>query len=54
VRDNGVGLSAGSNGHGLTNLRDRVEALGGTITVNGPPGTGTTLHASLPVGASHA
>jgi signal transduction histidine kinase len=54
VRDNGVGLSTGTNGHGLTNLRDRVEALGGTITVNGPPGTGTTLHARLPVGAINA
>jgi signal transduction histidine kinase len=53
VHDNGVGLSNGSNGHGLTNLRDRVEALGGSISVNGPPGTGTTLHARLPVGASH-
>lgn len=55
VHDDGVGFAGGrSTGHGLTNLRDRVEALGGTITVNGPPGTGTTLHARLPVGASHA
>lgn len=55
VRDNGTGLPPGSsNGHGLTNLRDRVEALGGTLSINGPPGTGTVLQARLPVGAAHA
>lgn len=55
VHDNGVGLTSGaSNGHGLTNLRDRVEALGGSIDVTGLPGSGTTLHALLPVGATSA
>jgi signal transduction histidine kinase len=54
VRDQGVGLSSGyGNGHGLTNLRDRIEALGGTLHIDGHPGAGTCVRAELPVGASH-
>ena len=52
VRDEGVGFaSANGSGHGLTNLRDRVEALGGSLHVEGHPGTGTSVRAELPVGA---
>ncbi|TWP48437.1 hypothetical protein FKR81_27995 [Lentzea tibetensis] len=51
VCDSGVGLGAG-NGQGLTNLRDRVEALGGRLSVSGEPGAGTRVHADLPTGAS--
>lgn len=52
VRDDGVGLtSANANGNGLTNLRDRVEALGGQVRVDSSPGTGTKVHAELPVRA---
>lgn len=54
VQDNGIGLSTGStDGHGLTNLRDRVEALGGRLLVDGTPGGGTSVHAELPVQADH-
>jgi signal transduction histidine kinase len=54
VRDDGVGLPATRNGgHGLTNLRDRVEALGGSLRVQSEPGAGTSVHAELPVGAGH-
>lgn len=54
VRDNGVGLAAtGAKGHGLTNLRDRVEALGGHLRVDSKPGTGTSVHADLPIGPDH-
>lgn len=59
VRDDGVGLGAvngnggGNGGQGLTNLRDRVEALGGRLTVHSEPGGGTSVHADLPVGAAH-
>jgi signal transduction histidine kinase len=53
VRDNGIGLSGDSGGHGLTNLRDRVEALGGALRVDSEPGQGTSVRASLPVGADH-
>ncbi|MFI9813897.1 sensor histidine kinase [Saccharothrix variisporea] len=50
VRDAGVGLDGGG-GQGLTNLRDRVESLGGRLSVSGAAGTGTTVRAELPVGA---
>ncbi|MGH3757389.1 histidine kinase [Actinophytocola sp.] len=54
VRDDGVGFtSAKANGNGLTNLRDRVEALGGHVQVDSSPGTGTKVHAELPIGAHH-
>jgi signal transduction histidine kinase len=51
VRDDGVGGADPANGSGLTGLTDRVEALGGTITVHSPPGEGTTLQVWLPVSA---
>lgn len=54
VHDNGIGLSGGqTNGHGLTNLRDRVEALGGRLLVDGTPGGGTSVHVELPARAGH-
>jgi signal transduction histidine kinase len=53
VHDDGTGLSAtNGNGQGLTNLRDRVEAVGGHLRVDGRPGEGTSVSAELPVGAS--
>ena len=36
-------------GTGLLGLKDRVEALGGHITLHSPPGEGTTLHAQIPL-----
>lgn len=54
VHDDGIGLtSANADGNGLTNLRDRVEALGGRIRVDSTPGKGTKVHAELPVGPHH-
>ncbi|MEV4477754.1 sensor histidine kinase [Nonomuraea sp. NPDC049504] len=47
VRDNGVG-GANPHGGGLRGLRDRVEALGGTMTITSRSGTGTTVDAVLP------
>jgi signal transduction histidine kinase len=32
-------------------LKDRVEALGGTITISSPAGVGTSLAADLPLAA---
>jgi signal transduction histidine kinase len=49
VRDDGVGGADPAGGTGLIGLKDRVEALGGTITVHSPAGAGTTLHAELPL-----
>jgi signal transduction histidine kinase len=48
ISDDGVGGADPSRGSGIIGLRDRVEALGGTILVLSPPGHGTTLHAQLP------
>jgi signal transduction histidine kinase len=50
VTDDGVGgatLSA-RTGTGLAGLRDRVEALGGTLTVHSPVGGGTRVEAVIP------
>ena len=49
VSDDGVG-GADSRGSGLTGIRDRVEAVGGTLAVHSPPGSGTVLTARLPPG----
>jgi signal transduction histidine kinase len=51
VRDDGIGGADPANGSGLTGLTDRVEALGGTITMHSPPGEGTTLQVRLPLSA---
>ena len=50
VADDGVGGAGAGRGSGLRGLADRVEALGGTLTVSSPPGQGTTLRAELPCG----
>lgn len=48
VRDDGIGGADPARGSGLIGLTDRVEALGGTITLTSPPGQGTTLRVLLP------
>jgi signal transduction histidine kinase len=50
VSDDGVGGADASRGSGLTGIRDRVEAVGGTLAVHSPPGSGTVLTARLPPG----
>jgi signal transduction histidine kinase len=54
IRDDGKGGADPSRGTGITGLNDRVEALGGTISVLSPPGRGTTLHVRLPADPSAA
>jgi signal transduction histidine kinase len=49
VSDDGVGGALGRTGGGLRGLLDRVDALDGHITVDSPPGHGTTVHAWVPV-----
>jgi signal transduction histidine kinase len=49
IADDGVGGADLSAGSGLRGLADRVEALGGKLEVESPPGEGTTLLASIPV-----
>jgi signal transduction histidine kinase len=49
IRDDGIGGADAAKGSGLIGLTDRVEALGGTLTVISPPGQGTSLQAELPL-----
>jgi signal transduction histidine kinase len=49
VRDDGVGGANLARGSGIVGLRDRVESLGGTITVDSPPGQGTLIAAEIPL-----
>jgi PAS domain S-box-containing protein len=48
VADDGVGGAATGSGSGLRGLADRVEALGGHLRVESPPGEGTTVRADIP------
>jgi signal transduction histidine kinase len=50
VRDDGRGGAAFGHGSGLVGLRDRVEALGGRLSLHSPPGAGTTMDIALPLG----
>jgi signal transduction histidine kinase len=51
VEDDGKGfdLSRARDIHGIENMRDRLEALGGTLTVSSAPGEGTRVVGLLPM-----
>ena len=49
ICDDGGGGADPSRGSGLVGLKDRVEALGGTIEVESPHGKGTRLQVAIPV-----
>ncbi|MDQ1568075.1 MAG: hypothetical protein QOF96_2955 [Actinomycetota bacterium] len=49
IRDDGIGGADPRQGSGLVGLHDRVEALGGTIRIDSPPGGGTSLVVNLPL-----
>ena len=49
VRDDGVGGADPGRGSGLLGLADRVGALDGSLALDSPPGSGTTLRAEIPV-----
>ena len=48
VIDDGAGGAAIRPGGGLDGLRERLDALGGTLRVDSPPGQGTCLIATIP------
>jgi signal transduction histidine kinase len=50
VRDDGIGGAAFTPGSGLVGLKDRVEALGGQMSLESPPGAGTRVEVQVPVG----
>ena len=49
IRDDGIGGADPAGGSGLIGLRDRAEALSGSIEVNSPPGGGTEIVVELPL-----
>jgi signal transduction histidine kinase len=49
IRDDGVGGADPAQGSGLVGLDDRIEALGGTLEVKSPAGSGTTLLIEIPL-----
>ena len=49
VRDDGVGGAVLARRSGLVGVKDRVEALGGRILVESPPGAGTSIEVELPL-----
>jgi len=57
VHDDGVGFAAppgaAGRGVGLRAMRERVEGVGGTASIESVPGEGTTVVVSIPVPAAH-
>ena len=49
VRDNGLGGADPTHGSGLIGLKDRAEAIGGTLSLQSARGAGTSLHVELPL-----
>jgi signal transduction histidine kinase len=48
VRDDGRGVAELQAGHGLSGLRERIEAMGGKIEIEVQAGAGLTLRALFP------
>jgi signal transduction histidine kinase len=48
IEDDGIGGAHSREGGGLRGLADRVEALGGRLTIESAPGGGTRISAELP------
>jgi signal transduction histidine kinase len=48
IHDDGVGGADPRRGTGMLGLKDRVDALGGTISFSSPAGAGTTIRVTLP------
>jgi signal transduction histidine kinase len=51
VADDGAGFDVATTSRGarLTNMEDRLEALGGTLQIETSPAHGTTVRATVPV-----
>jgi signal transduction histidine kinase len=49
VRDDGIGGADPARGSGLIGVRDRVEAIGGTVLVHSPLGGGSTIDIEIPI-----
>jgi two-component system sensor histidine kinase UhpB len=53
IEDDGIGITAeqatAPNSYGLIGLRERVEGLGGSLSISGEPRSGTILLAHIPL-----
>jgi signal transduction histidine kinase len=52
IADDGIGFdvdAAWGNGLGLVSIRERVEAVGGTLEIRSAPGAGTNFTITVPV-----
>jgi len=51
VTDDGTGFDQASvtHGSGLQGMTDRIDAIGGSLTIESEPGAGTTIRGSIPV-----
>jgi signal transduction histidine kinase len=52
VSDDGSGMAreTGTDGIGITGMRDRIEAVGGQFAITSAPGQGTSIHGMVPDG----
>lgn len=48
VADDGSGFPPNGDGRGLANMRDRIRAVGGDLTITSAPGAGTTVAGWVP------
>jgi signal transduction histidine kinase len=48
IEDDGIGGADAAKGSGLIGLADRVEAIGGQMTISSHPGSGTSLLVTIP------
>lgn len=51
VADDGRGFRPGRDGLGLVGMRERVELVGGSVEIDSPTGSGTTLTVTVPRGS---
>jgi signal transduction histidine kinase len=50
VRDDGAGFARPeASGAGITNMRDRLAAVGGVLTIQTSPGKGTCVSGTVPL-----
>jgi signal transduction histidine kinase len=54
VRDDGLGGADPAGGSGLLGLKDRAEAIGGTLSIHSPSRGGTSLVVELPLADNNA
>lgn len=49
IRDDGIGGADSRKGSGILGLRDRIDVLGGKMTLSSPVGSGTVIDVTIPL-----